>query len=88
MHLLSEICYMGWSRVAKLNVKEESESVEECGLFSRGGLEGVVVLIENKWIEIPKSVLIELVAEELVSQEISRLEQLEGQAAIDYLISR
>lgn len=69
---------MGWDQVAELEVEKHQPADDgKPRLYSRGGLNGVVVTVEDKWIPIPRKVLFELVAQEYLNQEITRLECLE-----------
>lgn len=79
---------MGWHRIDIPVVEKVDEKAESCGLWTRGGLNGVEIHIDDKIIHLEKSVLLDLFASELISNEISKLEGMEGQEAIDYLLSR
>jgi hypothetical protein len=73
---------MGWSRARVLEVETVKQPVEECGLWTRGGLEGVRVIIADKVISIPREAILELVADEYVSKQISRFEQMTTDEAV------
>ena len=65
---------MGWYRVANVCVEEKEDNERPDGLWSRGGLEGVVVTAGNKWISIPRKALLELIADEIRRNLVDSLE--------------
>lgn len=77
---------MGWHRTRELEVKKASESSGKCGLWTRGGLEGVEVHIDDKVIQIPREAILDLVASEYISKRVSKYEQMDtGQAIADMM---
>lgn len=54
---------MGWKRVSDLEYEQASEPTIKCGLYSRGGLEGVEVHVDDKVVKIPKKLLLNMVAD-------------------------
>ena len=78
---------MGWSRARVLEVETVKQPVEECGLWTRGGLEGVRVIIADKVISIPREAILELVADEYVSKQISRFEQMTTDEAVREILA-
>ena len=79
---------MGWIKVDDLEVYDGQHKVSTPGLWTRGGLEGVEVRFDDKFFRIKRSTLINLLAQELIDKEIAKLEQMEGEEAIEYLLSR
>lgn len=73
---------MGWHRTRELKVEKATEATDKCGLWARGGLEGVEVHVEDKVIHIPREAILDLVASEFVSKQISRLEQMDTKQVI------
>ena len=79
---------MGWHRTHTLEVEEAEYAAKECGLWTRGGLEGLEVHIGRQIIHIPREAILELVSAEYVSRAISRLEQLSTEDAIAEIFGR
>jgi hypothetical protein len=73
---------MGWTRVRELSVEKSKDVADECSLWSRGGLEGVEVHIDDNVIQIPRDAILELVASEFVSKQIARLEEMDTEQAV------
>ena len=78
---------MGWHKTRELKVTEGfANDPESCGLWTRGGLEGLRVEFLGKSVHIPREAIMELVAEEWISKRISRLEQLTTEQAISEMM--
>lgn len=76
---------MGRNRISVLHVEEIArweDNIKECGLWSRGGLNGVEVHIGNKIISIPREELLKIIASEYVSNQVSKYEQMNVAEAI------
>lgn len=73
---------MGWHLTRELTVEKAKESAEKCGLWTRGGLDGVEVHIGGDVIHIPRDAILDLVASEFLSKQISRFEQMNTDQAI------
>lgn len=79
---------MNSHRVAVMEVKDKnSVPYAECGLWSRGGLEGVEIRFGQQTISIPREVIMALVGDDLRSREISRLEQMPSDDVVPYLLN-
>jgi hypothetical protein len=73
---------MGWDRISELKVEKSGSVTDKCELWTRGGLNGVTIYVDDKAIAIPKEVLLELVAAEFLRTQISRFEQMDTEQAI------
>lgn len=73
---------MGWHRTRDLEVETRHEPTDKCGLWTRGGLEGVEVHLEDKVIHIPREAILNLVASEYISKRVSKYEQMDTEQAI------
>jgi hypothetical protein len=77
---------MALTRTRLLDVRTDDGLQETCGLWTRGGLEGVEVIIDDKRISIPRDAILELVADEYVSKQIARLKQLTTVDAVNEIM--
>jgi hypothetical protein len=74
---------MGWHKTRELEVVDGFGSDPDfCGLWTRGGLEGIRVQIGDKAAKIPREAILELVAAEWISKRIGHYEQLTTKQAI------
>ncbi len=77
---------MGWHRTRELQVETAQNAAEKCGLWTRGGLEGVEVHIDDKVIHVPRDAILELVASEYINKRIANYEQMDtGRAIADMM---
>lgn len=74
---------MGWTHTYELKTEQVAKVADKCGLWTRGGLSGVEVHIEDKVIYLPREAILDLVAAEYVSHQVSRYEQMDTQQAIE-----
>ncbi len=44
---------MGWHRTRELKVEKANEAADKCGLWTRGGLDGLEVRLDDNVIHIP-----------------------------------
>ena len=77
---------MGWGKVCELESRSGDIVVSECGLWTRGGLEGVQVMVGRLVIDIPREVILRLVADEYVNKKIARYEQMTAEQAVDEMM--
>ena len=73
---------MGWHRTRELEVTSGLGGHEGCGLWTRGGLNGVRVEIDGKAVHIPREAILELVADEWISNRLSHYEQMTTEQAL------
>lgn len=73
---------MGWHRTQELEVEKAQQPADKCGLWTRGGLEGMEVRVDDKVIHIPREAILDLVASEYISKQVSKYEQMDTEQAI------
>ena len=78
---------MGWTKTTDLEFNQENRQTNGCSLWTRGGLEGVEVHIQDYVIKIPSMVIWDLVADEFVRRKIEKYEQMNRDEAIEELLS-
>lgn len=86
MITLESKCIMGCRRTHELAVEKANETADKCGLWTRGGLTGVEVHIDDKIIHIPRQAILDLVAAEYVKNRIAKYEQMDTEDAIEDMI--
>lgn len=75
---------MGWTRIAKLETTTLDPAITgPTAIWTRGGIEGVEVHHECTCIHIPRSVILELIADEYTSAMIRKYESMEVDAILD-----
>jgi hypothetical protein len=74
---------MGWSGACLLNVEKiNGQVVGQCQLWTRGGLDGVQIAIEDCVIPIPREVILEIVAGEYRSKMVAKYEHADTEQLI------
>lgn len=61
--------------VVDLQVEKADHPAKDCALWTQGGLEGVQVRYKGVVIYIPREAIVELVANESINGQITKLEQ-------------
>ena len=67
-------------------IDEAFERVDGWGIWTRDGLNGLVIQINGKNILLEKEAVLRLFGEELIAREIAKLEQMKGEEAVYYLL--
>lgn len=77
---------MGLRRKTALPVTRTKHAVAGCELWTRGGLDGLEIHIEDKVIGIPREIVLELIANEYKLRKIDRLEGMSPEHLIDEMM--
>lgn len=77
---------MGSHRVCSLEFDRNGNLYDGASLWTRGGLSGVYVAVDDKEVHIPAEIIRILIGEEYVKQRINRLEQMTTDQAIDEMM--
>ena len=75
---------MGWHKVQPL-VADDNPFDGPDGLWTRGGIDGVAVTVGGKWYAISRSVIEQLVAEDIRNQAVSRWESKDDDEVLRYI---